>query len=341
MGTNATELGSDFTDIENILTRLANEFEELDEELLKVGKFYEELNKDLNDKSNRQQFKEDLETYKKSDEYKIFNDALESIMKIKDNDDRMDEIIKLIENEDRGLLMKIISRPRPRLRPTYLTGGASSPTSPSTSKSAKIERLRRLLEIRRLDLKNINKETNLSLNDIIQDYRELLGMKPLSIEILENNMDIIKKLLKALINKFSNELIILNQNMDIMPPKPDKKTGVKINELSEKIDIEAFQNYINESHQRFKIQLQGVGTTGLNPSVLVSLQTGGSYDKFYYLEEEEFKGGALPIGIPIGSLSSRVPCFTDDIVKKIDNYANALERNGTPLTPQSLSDIKK
>ena len=120
--------------------------------------------------------------------------------------------------------------------------------------------------------------------------------------------------------------------------KTDVETGVKYNLLKEKVDYEALQHQINESHVRFKLSVQGLfGSVGYNPqfTIGVSAQQGG-----YTVTKDELEGGMIPALVPI-SIVSKVPSFSGDIRMKINQGIAALESSGKKLTKDSDKAIEK
>lgn len=119
---------------------------------------------------------------------------------------------------------------------------------------------------------------------------------------------------------------------------PDAATGVEYNVLKEKVDYEALQHQINESHVRFKLSVQGLfGSVGYNPqfTIGVSAQQGG-----YSVTKDELEGGMIPALVPI-SIVSKVPSFSGDIRMKINQGIAALKSAGKKLTTGSEEAIEK
>ena len=119
---------------------------------------------------------------------------------------------------------------------------------------------------------------------------------------------------------------------------PDAATGVEYNVLKEKVDYEALQHQINESHIRFKLSVQGLfGSVGYNPqfTIGVSAQQGG-----YAVTKDELEGGMIPALVPI-SIVSKVPSFSGDIRMKINQGIAALKSAGKKLTTGSEEAIEK
>ena len=139
-----------------------------------------------------------------------------------------------------------------------------------------------------------------------------------------------------------NNLWYINKQLKPEPTTADKATGVKFNEIEATMrDLEYYQQVIKERHATLKLRIDGLlGSTGLSPAVNVRIQpvTGGSYDNFYYISEEQFKGGALPIGIPVNLVTS-VPSVMEDLEKMVNNLKKKLTNAGKPLTKSSEASI--
>ena len=115
----------------------------------------------------------------------------------------------------------------------------------------------------------------------------------------------------------------------------DSLTGVKYNTLKEKVDYEALQHQINESHLRFKLSVQGLfGSIGYNPKITVGVDMAGGYS----VTSDQLKGGMLPALVPI-SIISKVPSFSTDIESKITQAINQLRSKGKTLTGTSKEQI--
>merc|ERR1711991_919297 len=119
-----------------------------------------------------------------------------------------------------------------------------------------------------------------------------------------------------------NNLWYINKHLKPEPTTADKATGVKFNEIEATMrDLEYYQQVIKERHATLKLRIDGLlGSTGLSPAMNIRIQptTGGSYDNFYYISEEQFKGGALPVGIPVNLVTS-VPSVMEDLEKMVNN----------------------
>lgn len=139
-----------------------------------------------------------------------------------------------------------------------------------------------------------------------------------------------------------NNLWYINKHLKPEPTTADEATGVKFNEIEATMrDLEYYQQVIKERHATLKLRIDGLlGSTGLSPAMNIRIQptTGGSYDNFYYISEEQFKGGALPVGIPVNLVTS-VPSVMEDLEKMVNNLKKKLTNAGKPLTKSSEASI--
>lgn len=124
-------------------------------------------------------------------------------------------------------------------------------------------------------------------------------------------------------------------NREKIDTTADSLTGVKYNALKEKVDYEALQHQINESHLRFKLSIQGLfGSIGYNPKITVGVDMAGGYS----VTSDQLKGGMLPALVPI-SIVSKVPSFSADIESKINQAIVLLKSKGKALTTGSKEQI--
>ena len=124
-------------------------------------------------------------------------------------------------------------------------------------------------------------------------------------------------------------------NREKIDTTADSLTGVKYNALKEKVDYEALQHQINESHLRFKLSIQGLfGSIGYNPKITVGVDMAGGYS----VTNDQLKGGMLPALVPI-SIVSKVPSFSADIASKINQAIALLKNKGKALTTGSKEQI--
>ncbi len=130
-----------------------------------------------------------------------------------------------------------------------------------------------------------------------------------------------------------------NPNFQLEKPVPDSETGVKYNGLVEKVDIEALQQLVKESHMRFRLHVQEFfGTLGLNPGIQVEISQLGGFINNLSVTEEQLNGGMIPMLVPF-SLVSKVPSFMDDIEERLKNIIKRLENNGKKLVGDSKENI--
>jgi len=145
--------------------------------------------------------------------------------------------------------------------------------------------------------------------------------------------------------RFSNSLRenyqFYNPNFQLEKPVPDSETGVKYNGLVEKVDIEALQQLVKESHMRFRLHVQEFfGTLGLNPGIQVEISQLGGFINNLSVTEEQLNGGMIPMLVPF-SLVSKVPSFMDDIEERLKSIIKRLENNGKKLVGDSKENIFK
>lgn len=131
--------------------------------------------------------------------------------------------------------------------------------------------------------------------------------------------------------------------MGLEPTVADAQTGVNYNKLKQNVDIEAMQYAIAQKHATFRVSVQGLfGVHGINPQFSFGLSAvqGGGYrvSNQYTVTEEQFKGGALPVMMPL-SLMSKVPSFSEDIERQIRKNIAMLKAEGKNLTAQSQQQI--
>lgn len=142
-------------------------------------------------------------------------------------------------------------------------------------------------------------------------------------------------------NLLRNNYQFYNPNFKLEEPTPDNETGVKYNKLVEKVDIEALQQLVKESHMRFRLHIQEFfGTLGLNPGIQVEISQLGGFINNLSVTEEQLNGGMIPMLVPF-SLVSKVPSFMDDIEERLKSIIKRLENNGKKLVGDSKENIFK
>ena len=142
-------------------------------------------------------------------------------------------------------------------------------------------------------------------------------------------------------NLLRNNYQFYNPNFQLEKPVPDSETGVKYNGLVEKVDIEALQQLVKESHMRFRLHVQEFfGTLGLNPGIEVEISQLGGFSKNLHVTEEQLNGGMIPMLVPF-SLVSKVPNFIDDIESKLKDVIRVLKSKGLKLVGDSENEIFK
>ena len=90
---------------------------------------------------------------------------------------------------------------------------------------------------------------------------------------------------------------------------------------------------------RFRLHIQEFfGTLGINPGIELQISQLGGFIENLAINEEQLKGGMLPLLVPF-SIASKVPQFTDDIEMKLKNIISVLESKGLKLVNDSKEKI--
>lgn len=161
--------------------------------------------------------------------------------------------------------------------------------------------------------------------DAVRDYLKINSFVPIA--------------LIRIVNLLRKNYQFYNSDLKIEDKVADKETGVKYDSQREIVDLEALQQQIKESHMRFRLHIQEFfGTLGINPGIELQISQLGGFIENLAINEEQLKGGMLPLLVPF-SIASKVPQFTDDIEMKLKNIISVLESKGLKLVNDSKEKI--